>query len=70
MKTKQKKTKKKEKRTKKSLKEKTFILPIRKIITEEEELMESLIYFQNKYYQTKEDKEAIRMIKLMLKNRK
>jgi hypothetical protein len=64
MKTKQKKTKKKEK------KEKTFILPIRKIVTEQEELMESLIYFQNKYYQTKEDKEAIRMIKLMLKNRK
>jgi hypothetical protein len=67
MKTKQKKTKKKEKKEKK---EKTFILPIRKIVTEQEELMESLIYFQNKYYQTKEDKEAIRMIKLMLKNRK
>lgn len=43
---------------------------VKKVITEEDELMESLTYFQNKSYQTKEDKESIRMIKLMLKNRK
>ena len=43
---------------------------VKKIITEEDELMESLIYFQNKSYKTKEDKESIRMIKVMLKNRK
>jgi hypothetical protein len=41
-----------------------------KPITETDELMESLTYFQNKSYKTKEDKESIRMIKLMLKNRK
>lgn len=43
---------------------------VKKVITQEEELMESLHYFTSKSYQTKEDKEAIRMIKLMLKNRK
>jgi hypothetical protein len=43
---------------------------VKKVITEEDELMESLIYFQNKSYKTKEDKESIRMIKVMLKNRK
>jgi hypothetical protein len=46
------------------------IPPVKKVITEEDELMESLTYFQSKSYQTKEDKESIRMIKLMLKNRK
>jgi hypothetical protein len=44
--------------------------PVKKVITEEDELMESLSYFQSKSYKTKEDKESIRMIKLMLKNRK
>jgi hypothetical protein len=44
--------------------------PVKKVITEEDELMESLTYFQSKSYKTKEDKESIRMIKLMLKNRK
>jgi hypothetical protein len=44
--------------------------PVKKVITEDDELMESLTYFQSKSYQTKEDKESIRMIKLMLKNRK
>ena len=48
----------------------TPIPSVKKVITEEDELMESLTYFQNKSYQTKEDKESIRMIKLMLKNRK
>lgn len=42
---------------------------VKKVITEEDELMESLTYFQNKSYKTKEDKESIRMIKIMLKNR-
>lgn len=45
-------------------------VPVKKIITEEDELLESLSYFQSKSYKTKEDKESIQMIKLMLKNRK
>lgn len=52
-------------------KEKIISQPsVKKVITEEDELMESLTYFQNKSYKTKEDKESIRMIKSMLKNRK
>lgn len=43
---------------------------VKKVVTEDDELLESLTYFQGKSYQTKEDKDAIRMIKLMLKNRK
>jgi hypothetical protein len=59
------------KRVVKQPKEKVTQKPVvRKVVTEEDELMESLSYFQGKSYQTKEDKEAIRMIKLMLKNRK
>ncbi len=59
------------KRVVKQPKEKVTQKPVvRKVVTEEDELMESLSYFQNKSYQTKEDKDAIRMIKLMLKNRK
>ena len=46
------------------------ISPVKKVVTEEDELMESLTYFQNKSYKTKEDKESIRMIKVMLKSRK
>ena len=47
------------------------ILPARELhkpIGKKEELLESLSYFQNKSYQTKDDKESIRMIKVMLKN--
>jgi hypothetical protein len=41
---------------------------LHKPISKKEELLESLSYFQNKSYQTKDDKESIRMIKVMLKN--
>jgi hypothetical protein len=47
------------------------VLPVRELhkpIGKKEELLESLSYFQNKSYQTKDDKESIRMIKVMLKN--
>lgn len=47
------------------------ITPVRELhkpISKKEELLESLSYFQNKSYQTKDDKESIRMIKVMLKN--
>jgi hypothetical protein len=49
------------------------VVPVKELhkpISEKEELLESLSYFQSKSYKTKDDKESIRMIKLMLKNQK
>ena len=46
----------------------TEVRELHKPISKKEELLESLSYFQNKSYQTKDDKESIRMIKVMLKN--